>query len=126
MSALSEFLAYINPMLFYYSVMYGIGKFFEWCFSTESVWQWSWNKVTDVFGDDVGIYSIWILNSYAYLLYWVVGGFLFLMEKYCDPKTMKSYKIQENEIQSQTTVYAVSKRTWAKILFNVIHNKLLF
>lgn len=109
MSARSELLAYINPILFYYALIYGVSKCLEQLFSTGSVWQWMWNKIIDVFGDDAGIFSIWILNSYSYLLYWILGGVLFVMEKHKVPKNLAKYKIQDKDIDSQRSLKDVSK-----------------
>ena len=110
MSSRKELLAYINPILFYYSLIYGVSKCIEFMFNTRSVWQMIWNKVMDVFGEDAGIYSIWIINSYSYLLYWTLGGLLFAMESFKVPKSLKNYKIQEKKIveENQKTLYGVS------------------
>lgn len=94
-----KILAYINPMFFYYSIVYAVSKIYEVIFDTESVWQNIWNKILIILGDDVEFYSVWVLNSYSYLLYWLFGASLVLMETYKIPKKLNSYKIQEKKDQ---------------------------
>lgn len=96
MTSGSEVLAYINPIFFYYCIVYGLSEFYQWLFSTSNAWQYLWNKVIDTFGDDKQTYSVWIINSYAYLVYWIFGSILFVIEVYNRPDPLKNFKIQQN------------------------------
>lgn len=96
MTSVGEVLAYINPIFFYYCIVYGLSKIYQCIFSTSSVWENLWNKIIDTFGDDKETYSVWIINSYAYLLYWVFGTILFVIELYNKPDPLKNFKIQQN------------------------------
>lgn len=97
MNLISEAVAYINPMLFYYVVAYIIGKLSEVLLKTENIWQIIWDKVMDTFGDSIETYSVWVLNSYAYAIYWTLGAALIAMEIYGKPKGLKKYKIQKDK-----------------------------
>lgn len=95
MAFLSEVLVYINPIFFYYSLAFGAGKLYQWTFTAENIWQCLWNKILDVFGDNKEIYSVWLINSYSYLLYWTFGVIILLAEVYKKPKTLMNFKIQQ-------------------------------
>lgn len=96
---LDELFAHINPMFFYYSIIYAVSKFYEVIYDTESIWQRSWNYILTVLGDDDELYCVWIFNSYSYLLYWLFGAILLLMETYEIPAQLKAYKIQRTKDQ---------------------------
>lgn len=51
----------------------------------------------DVFGEEAGTYSIWLLNIYSYTIYWVFGVALIFMQLYEKPKDFKKFKIQQNK-----------------------------
>lgn len=97
MRSLRELFVYINPFFFHYTVIYVISKFYQIIFKTESFWQWSWNKIVDVFGEDVQTYSIWVLNSYMYSLYWILGLALVFMELRTIPKNLDDFKVQQGK-----------------------------
>lgn len=110
MNLKSEWLAYVNPIFFYYSLIYAVSKCSQWVFNTESFLQLGWNRIVDVFGEDVGSYSVWILNSYSYLLYWGFGLMLLLMERFHKPTSLKDYKIQidKSDVKNETKLSRVS------------------
>lgn len=95
MSRLKEALAYINPIFFYYTIIFAVAKVYQIFSNSESIWQWAWNKVFDAFGDDPATYSIWILNGYSYLVFWIFGLILYVMDAVKHPKNLKEYKIQQ-------------------------------
>lgn len=95
MTSLSEVLVYINPIFFYYSGIFGIGKLYQWIFAAESIWQCLWDKVMDIFGENRETYSVWIINSYSYVLYWLFGSILLFIKVYNKPKTVEIFKIQQ-------------------------------
>lgn len=67
----------------------------------------------DLFGDDVGVHTVFVVNTYAYVLYWVLGTTFMLMENYETPKSLKNFKIQKKKED-------LSK----KKLFHVSHYKI--
>lgn len=103
MRSLKDFVVYVNPLFFYYTIIYTVSKFYQIIFKTESFWQWSWDKIVDVCGNDVRTYSVWVLNSYAYVLYWTLGLALVLMELKKIPKNLKDYKIQPDKEEIKDT-----------------------
>lgn len=98
MKNLKRALVYINPMFFYYSLIYVTSKVIQYIFNTESFWQLTWNRIIEIFGDDMETYSVWLLNTYTYILYWTFGITLLLMEYFNFPKGLKNYKIQQESI----------------------------
>lgn len=110
MSVITRALAYINPLFIYYVFAYYSSKYIENFFQTQSFWQWSWNKFMDVFGESHETYLVWILNSYSYIIYWLFGSALMLMEHFQTPRSLKDFKIQKNEqnsTQNQTNLFKV-------------------
>ena len=97
MTSLGEALVYINPFFFYYSVAFVIGKFHQWLFNAESVWENLWNKIIDITGEDPEIFSVWVLNSYSYFVYWAFGCVLLVMELSKTPKVLETFKIQSGK-----------------------------
>lgn len=99
MNKWSELLAYINPLFFYYSLVYITSKCFQLMLSTQSIWCWIWNKIIYTFGDDPETFSVWVMIGYAYSLYWLLGIIFMLMEKTGRPEGLKGFKIQQNKGQ---------------------------
>jgi hypothetical protein len=95
MAFIDGVLVYINPIFFYYSFIFIVSKLYQWIFNTASIWQCMWNKVIDVLGDDREFYSVWIVNSYSYLLYWLFGSILLVIELTNKPKALNNFKIQQ-------------------------------
>lgn len=104
-----EVFAYFNPMFLYYTLIYGASKIYQNIFDTESVWKIFWNKFMDIFGDREDFYIIWILNLYAFFLYWVLGALLMTMQKLKIPKSLEYFKIQakESEIEKSENLFNV-------------------
>ena len=118
MTSLGEALAYINPFFFYYSFAFAIGKIYQWLFNAESVWENFWNKIIDVTGEDREVFSVWILNSYSYFVYWSFGCVLLVMELSKKPKILETFKIQsEKGLERLEDVFKVSKSITACFLF---------
>lgn len=103
MSLRSEVLAYINPMFFFYATIYAVSRVYQAIINTESIWQLSWDKAIDIFGEDPRTYSIWVLNSFSYLVYWIFGLALIVMELIRMPKSLKDYKIQQESDELKKT-----------------------
>lgn len=97
MPLFSEVIVYISPFFFYYSFAFVLGKTYEWIFNAESIWQSLWGKVIDVFGEEKGTYSVWVLNSYTYALYWTFGILLLILELSKTPKALEIFKIQKEK-----------------------------
>ncbi|CRL03989.1 CLUMA_CG017108, isoform A [Clunio marinus] len=66
-------------------------------FNTGSIWEWSWRQMIARFGENPSIYSTWILNIYAYIVYWIFGLTLLLMEKFHSPRGLENFKIQQHK-----------------------------
>lgn len=94
MDKCSEVLAFINPIFFYYSLVYVISKCFQLMLSSQSIWQRMWNKIVDEFGDDPETFTVWFMLGYAYSLYWILGIIFTLMEESGKPEGLKEFKIQ--------------------------------
>lgn len=109
----SETLVFINPMFFYYAIIYAISKVYQVIFNTESIWALIWNKVVDVFGEDPGTHSTWVLNTFAYSVYWIFGLSLILMEVIKKPEKLKDYKIQQDKDEPKN----FEKLSKVKIIF---------
>lgn len=97
MRSFNKALVYINPFFIYYSFAYALGKSYQWMFKAESVWQKLWDNIIDVFGEDKEVFSVWILNSYAYTLYWTFGSLLLMFELSHTPKALEEFKIQDKK-----------------------------
>jgi hypothetical protein len=109
----SKVLNFIDPLLIYVVVVYGLTKVCENIFAVESVWQVLWDKLQIVLGklvgfplnqhydvcrffegDDPFMYCVVLLNCYTNALYWIFGLSLMLFEKIDRPKGLAKYKIQ--------------------------------
>lgn len=115
---LHQILSYVNPIFFYYAVIYGSTKIFESMFGFEYFWQSVWHRIMDIFGDSEYFYIVWALNGYTFLLYWIFGGIFLLLETLICPKVLTDYKIQKNQskIQKDSNVYQVTKKL-LKLIF---------
>lgn len=41
---------FIDPLLIYILVVYGLSQFYQWMFEVESVWQTIWERIQKVLG----------------------------------------------------------------------------
>jgi hypothetical protein len=94
MTSFNKVVVYVSPFFIYYSLAFAFGKCYEWIFDAESVWQSLWNKIIDVLGEDREAFSVWILNSYAYTLYWLFGSLILILELAKTPKGLNVFRIQ--------------------------------
>lgn len=121
MQNFKPYVAYINPLFYYYVIIYCASLFIAPILGVESVWQVCWNKFQNILGDDNENYIVWFLNIYSILLYWIFGLGIIAMEKLEIPKNFKSYQIRTkpSEIEQGDNYYKVSNSYPQIFLFTI-------
>jgi hypothetical protein len=83
----------------------------------------------DIFGDREDLYIIWILNLYAFFLYWVLGALLMTMQKLKIPKSIENFKIQAKESEIEKSENLINVRSFKLLArseinyFSLLHCK---
>lgn len=106
---LNKILVYINPIFFYYTIIYCVSKVYQVTTGSESIWQRIWNKYMDIFGDNEAVHIILVLNIYTAVLFWIICFVLLTMQKLRIPKSFENFKIQakDSEIEDKQFFYHV-------------------
>ena len=97
MYTLDRIISSINPLILYIPIIYGVCKYIQEWFQTESVFQFFWSCIRENYGIDSTFYLVWFGNTFVFVLYWTLGLSLFAMEKFKVPKTLENYKIQQRQ-----------------------------
>ncbi|KAG5683687.1 hypothetical protein PVAND_012953 [Polypedilum vanderplanki] len=73
----------------------------------------------DKFGDNEALYIIWGINFLTFGIYWILGGFFYVMETFNKPKTLELYKIQPNKSEIK------KGNNFSKVIQVVIRNQVI-
>jgi hypothetical protein len=97
MNKFAEYIAYFNPLFFYYTAIYCVTKIIEPLYGCENVWETIWNKIMDTFGDGKDFYIVWGLTTLSAAIYWIFGALFMMMDALKRPKQLENFKIQPNK-----------------------------
>lgn len=88
---MAKFIAYTEPIIFYYIIIYGITKLVEVLTGSEKCfWESLWHKICDIGGESEAFYLIVLLTVYVYVIYWIIGLTFVALEK-----NFSKFKIQK-------------------------------
>lgn len=112
---LHKILAFTDPSLFYYAIIYGVTKTIETLIGSErNFWQSVWFEIFEICGENEAFYLTLLLPLYTYGLYWLIGGIFLIMEN-----KIKAYKIQSKigEVAEAGKLMEVSLQKFMKFYF---------
>jgi hypothetical protein len=98
MRRLGQLLVFVNPIVIYIAVIYGITRVVERAFSFENFWDNVWREIVTVLGENDVLYAVWLPNLLVTLMTLPLGLMLHWLEGNGKLRRLEKFKIHKSKI----------------------------